>query len=43
MFSLSRSAIASNAQALLAGLEAALAAVIVFGTGLALATTVGFF
>ena len=43
MFSLSRSAIASNAPALLAGLEAALAAVIVFGTGLALAVTIGFF
>ncbi len=43
MFSLSRSAIASNAPALLAGLEAALIAVIIFGAGLALAVTIGFF
>ncbi|MDU0342815.1 hypothetical protein [Bosea rubneri] len=43
MFSLSRSAIASNTPALLAGLEAALVAVIVFGAGLAFAVTIGFF
>lgn len=43
MFTLSRSAITSNAPALLAGLEAALVAVIVFGAGLALAVTIGFF
>lgn len=43
MFSLSRTAVASNTPAILAGLEAALAAVIVFGAGLALAVTIGFF
>lgn len=43
MFTLSRSALAGHVQALFTIAEAAFASMIVFGTGLALGATIGFF
>ena len=43
MFTLSRSALSGYAQTLFTVAEAAFASMIVFGTGLALGATIGFF
>jgi len=43
MVTLSRSALSAQAQALFVAAEAAFAAMIVFGAGLAIGATVGFF
>ncbi|CAN7715305.1 hypothetical protein OIU35_09350 [Boseaceae bacterium BT-24-1] len=43
MFTLSRSVLSGHAQTLFTVAEAAFASTIVFGAGLALATTIGFF
>lgn len=43
MFTLSRAVVADNRQTLFAAAEAALASMIVFGAGLALGVTIGFF
>lgn len=43
MFTLSRTAFADHSQAIFTAAEAALASLIVFGAGLALGVTIGFF